>query len=906
MRLDRLRRCPQGGYRRLKEATAIALALAAALVAYAAHASGFRPFAVDDAATVERGGTVSVLTNGQTSVLANDFDFERDVLSAELTREPHRGKLVLNRNGTFVYEHDGSDKDDDEFRYLAFDGTGYSREAKVRISVTEGAAVAPRIVGQRDLSTAENEPIRITLADLQVQDPDSNYPRDFTLILGGGDNYALQGFNIIPAVDFTGILTVPTQVNDGQANSNVFGLRINVLATNDPPIVTQNIEAQEATEGEPFSLDVSTAFLDPDAGDRLTFTAQGLPASNSLRIDSVSGLIGGTPVETDALVAFYSVTVTATDQAGSSASTQFTLRVIARQVDLAISARVQPEPATVGTAPQWSLDVRNASSSSSDPLSLVADWYSTGAPVVLSPPAGCIVSGNSTFNPQLQCEIDAIPADGLVSVRIQSTQSAPGDQAIVARLALTDANQENNSVFKSLNIAGSFNQSPAQRLPGFATDLAIRDLNADDLPDLVAVANGVSVYFNMGDKTLASTPLVLDGDGPWDRVALLDWNDDLSADIVALDADGGPGRVFLHEGAGSFAPGPQLPGVSTLATAVLDLNQDGFEELVVVGNQGTVLLQPGMAPTVIDARGAKDVATADFNGDGRMDLAVALQAVGAVVVLEHVGDNVFNETTLDELGVVGGIGVGDVSNDGAPDLLLPIEATEASAATNLVLLNNRDGSFMPLTSFGATDSEELLAVDVNDDDLVDIVTINATGVHQIYLGNSLQEFALQPEFLLSPGARKATLADLDADGVPDLFLGGADAPSIEVLRNNGIGRFGPGDITPPVIQLIGATEITVKAATSYVDPGATATDDVSGDVTAQIVVTNPVNPALVGTYTVTYDVVDRAGNASPTAVRTVRVQAATDGGGGGGHLGFFSIMVLGWLLAFRRRTAFGR
>ncbi|MDG1684714.1 MAG: DUF5011 domain-containing protein [Flavobacteriaceae bacterium] len=57
----------------------------------------------------------------------------------------------------------------------------------------------------------------------------------------------------------------------------------------------------------------------------------------------------------------------------------------------------------------------------------------------------------------------------------------------------------------------------------------------------------------------------------------------------------------------------------------------------------------------------------------------------------------------------------------------------------------------------------------------------------------------------------------------------------------------------------------------YTDVGATAIDDADGDLTASIVTVNPVNPNKIGTYTVTYNVTDSAGNAANEVSRTVHV-----------------------------------
>jgi competence protein ComEC len=81
------------------------------------------------------------------------------------------------------------------------------------------------------------------------------------------------------------------------------------------------------------------------------------------------------------------------------------------------------------------------------------------------------------------------------------------------------------------------------------------------------------------------------------------------------------------------------------------------------------------------------------------------------------------------------------------------------------------------------------------------------------------------------------------------------------------------DTTPPVITLKGDNPVTVVVGSTYTDAGATATDNVDGDLTSSITVVNIVNIATVGTYTVTYNVSDVAGNAAIAVVRTVNVVA---------------------------------
>ena len=92
---------------------------------------------------------------------------------------------------------------------------------------------------------------------------------------------------------------------------------------------------------------------------------------------------------------------------------------------------------------------------------------------------------------------------------------------------------------------------------------------------------------------------------------------------------------------------------------------------------------------------------------------------------------------------------------------------------------------------------------------------------------------------------------------------------------------------------MGAAEIQLDVGDDYDDQGATASDDVDGDITDKIVTDDPVDTAVVGTYTITYDVVDNSGNAATSVTRTVRVGAITgQGGGGGGSAALFTLLLL--------------
>lgn len=86
------------------------------------------------------------------------------------------------------------------------------------------------------------------------------------------------------------------------------------------------------------------------------------------------------------------------------------------------------------------------------------------------------------------------------------------------------------------------------------------------------------------------------------------------------------------------------------------------------------------------------------------------------------------------------------------------------------------------------------------------------------------------------------------------------------------------DTTAPVITLTGSASVTITQGSTFTDPGATASDDTDGDLSANIVVTGSVDTGVIGVYTLSYNVSDAAGNAAQTVTRTVNVVAAPSAG----------------------------
>ncbi len=79
------------------------------------------------------------------------------------------------------------------------------------------------------------------------------------------------------------------------------------------------------------------------------------------------------------------------------------------------------------------------------------------------------------------------------------------------------------------------------------------------------------------------------------------------------------------------------------------------------------------------------------------------------------------------------------------------------------------------------------------------------------------------------------------------------------------------DSNPPALSLNGSNPIELKQGSSYVEPGASATDDIDGDISHRVIISS-VDTQVLGTHIVTYDVADSTGNRANQITRTVIIR----------------------------------
>ncbi len=116
-----------------------------------------------------------------------------------------------------------------------------------------------------------------------------------------------------------------------------------------------------------------------------------------------------------------------------------------------------------------------------------------------------------------------------------------------------------------------------------------------------------------------------------------------------------------------------------------------------------------------------------------------------------------------------------------------------------------------------------------------------------------------------------------SDETPDIILGcmdsDADNYDSSATEDDDTCKYPePDDTVAPTITLNGESVVDLIMGGSYTEDGATATDEIDGDLTSGIIIGGDiVDTAIAGVYTVTYDVSDAAGNTATEVARTVNV-----------------------------------
>jgi FG-GAP-like repeat/FG-GAP repeat len=297
-------------------------------------------------------------------------------------------------------------------------------------------------------------------------------------------------------------------------------------------------------------------------------------------------------------------------------------------------------------------------------------------------------------------------------------------------------------------------------------------------------------------------------------VAVGDVNVDGILDLITPNFRGQSVSVFLGNGDGTFQAARNSFAGPVASVEVAELNGDGRPDLVIAtlgeyptfaANSVSGLLGNGDGTFTAPDRVADSgfPAVGDLNGDGELDLAVAMLnfSDSDIGVLLGNGDGTFRPGgSFNSLGTPVEPVLGDLNRDGALDVV----AVNVSRTTVIVMLGNGDGTLGAPRHYVAGLPNSVALADFNRDGALDIVATNEISFLTSYrssvsilLGNGDGSFGTVVQYELGPILSKPQMvvtADFNGDGNPDIGALVRDvppsyAPVVSVLLGSGTGTF---------------------------------------------------------------------------------------------------------------------
>ena len=329
-----------------------------------------------------------------------------------------------------------------------------------------------------------------------------------------------------------------------------------------------------------------------------------------------------------------------------------------------------------------------------------------------------------------------------------------------------------------------FEAVPLETVSETSANAGIGDVNGDGIPDIV-LAKGrhwpLKDVVLLGDGKGHFTPGP-ELPNPADRSytgALADLDRDGDMDIVISNDRPDAKIILLNDGKGHFIPGGTFgdPKWPTRNIAVGDLNGDGAPDIAVANRPGPsqICMNDGKAHFVCRPLGPETSSTillADMNGDGASDVIVACRDACQSVIYINDGKGTFGNKQPfgPSASSTRAMAIADFDGDGRLDIAACHEDVGL-----YVYFNQGKGTIAGKEALPYA----MLAADLNKDGHPEIIVGYVKAPGAVYFNEGSGRHYSRTPFGDSQGAIYGlALADLDGDGFPDIVAARSDAPSL--------------------------------------------------------------------------------------------------------------------------------
>ncbi len=322
-------------------------------------------------------------------------------------------------------------------------------------------------------------------------------------------------------------------------------------------------------------------------------------------------------------------------------------------------------------------------------------------------------------------------------------------------------------------------------------------------PNTSGAGGSISILTGNGDGTFAAGATYAVGYIPT-ALAVGDFDGDGNLDLAVVVSNpnllfnAGFVTILMGSASGTFtAQADYGVGLTPSSIAVGDFNGDGKldlavgspvsgintnaqSELSILLNTGSGTFSAGSSLGIGPLSAVPiSIATADFNNDGRLDLVVALNNTNYAVICQGNGDGTF---TIAGTPVVGNnpvwLAAADFNGDGKIDLIVDNNVDNTLA----VLLGKGDETFGSATTYPTgTHSTNLALADLNGDGRLDVAIVNNGDNNvQVLLGQGDGTFRAG-SYSVGPNAVSIVSGDFNRDGIPDLAVARNDASTGSIV-----------------------------------------------------------------------------------------------------------------------------
>lgn len=326
---------------------------------------------------------------------------------------------------------------------------------------------------------------------------------------------------------------------------------------------------------------------------------------------------------------------------------------------------------------------------------------------------------------------------------------------------------------------GTFQPPAESNAKVYPQDIAVKDFNGDGNLDFLFCGGGLTLFLGNGNGEHLEEKF-LSYDVGATRIASGDVNEDGHMDFVITRFSQNSTNLYIGDGKGNFTDrGSVAEGSGSIGVQLADVNQDGHLDLFVVNQYGanvSVLLGKGnggfFGQTNYSAGyQPHSLALNDVDHDGNTDLLVSDDAYGRVLVFKGKGNGQFvgiQQLSPSNFSIFGGMVAGDFNGDHRIDLAV------AENGDVVPYFNGEDGIFRKGEKVSISPFRGIiLADDFNHDGRSDIV-LNNNDQLQFYLGQSNGRFSPGAQIPAEAGSMVLATGDFNADGHRDLVVGGGD------------------------------------------------------------------------------------------------------------------------------------